>query len=576
MSKVIDNKVVEMSFDNRNFETNVKTSLGTLDKLKKSLNFDDATKGFENLDKASKKLSFDSIGDGIEEVKAKFSALDIVAFTALQNITNKVVETGRQMVRSLTIDPVKSGWDKFAEKTQAVQTIMSATVTTWEDEAAAMGGYDSQMDFVNDQIEKLNWYADETSYSLTDMVSNVGKFTAAGQGLGTSVEALMGISNWGARSGSEINQLSRAYYNLSQALGKGMLSLQDWMSIENANMATYEFKEQLIQAGLAMGKLKEAADAPPGTYEIIGAQNEFFVNPENLRETLKEGWVTSDVMMYVYREYGKASKLLSEISERASDTFTTTGFLNDLEELQEAGSKISVKDIADRYGIEDVEKLAKEVAQRCALYDIHRLHVVNLGDMIAGRIHLRLRLNSRIDSITQIIEVSEIIANFLYALSTFLNIEYYDTLDNHSRLEPKLSDSLDLESLVRITTWFLRERLKDVKTIHFNNNTLGDDIASFTCLGHNIIAVHGDKDKPETVVQNLSLMTQSYYDLALTAHRHHFFSDEINRTIILSNSSLMGTDELAQQLRLTASASQNLIIVTENNVVDTICRINVE
>ena len=361
MSKVIDNKVVEMSFDNRNFETNVKTSLGTLDKLKKSLNFDDATKGFENLDKASKKLSFDSIGDGIEEVKAKFSALDIVAFTALQNITNKVVETGRQMVRSLTIDPVKSGWDKFAEKTQAVQTIMSATVTTWEDEAAAMGGYDSQMDFVNDQIEKLNWYADETSYSLTDMVSNVGKFTAAGQGLGTSVEALMGISNWGARSGSEINQLSRAYYNLSQALGKGMLSLQDWMSIENANMATYEFKEQLIQAGLAMGKLKEAADAPPGTYEIIGAQNEFFVNPENLRETLKEGWVTSDVMMYVYREYGKASKLLSEISERASDTFTTTGFLNDLEELQEAGSKISVKDIADRYGIEDVEQLAKDI-----------------------------------------------------------------------------------------------------------------------------------------------------------------------------------------------------------------------
>lgn len=223
-----------------------------------------------------------------------------------------------------------------------------------------------------------------------------------------------------------------------------------------------------------------------------------------------------------------------------------------------------------------VEKLAKEVAQRCALHNIHRLHVVNLGDMIAGRIHLRLRLNSRFDVITQVIEVSEILATFLYSLSTFLDIEYYDTLDNHSRLEPKLSDALDLESLVRIITWFLRERLKDVETIHFNDNVFGDDIASFTCLGHNIIAVHGNRDKPENVVQNLSLMTQSYYDLALTAHRHHFFADEQNRTIVLSNSSLMGTDELAQQLRLSASASQNLIIVTKENVVDTVCRINVE
>ena len=280
-----------------------------------------------------------------------------------------------------------------------------------------------------------------------------------------------------------------------------------------------------------------------------------------------------------------------EIAEKFNEKYRYSIDLTDVPRKQNR-NKEAILQISDwHYGIdidspyniynpdvcrERVEKLAKEVAQRCALYDIHKLHIVNLGDMIAGRIHLRLRLNSRIDVITQIIEVSEIIANFMYSLSIFLDIEYYDTLDNHSRLEPKLSDSLDLESLVRITTWFLKERLRDVETIHFNDNTFGDDIASFTCLGHKIIAVHGDKDKPETVVQNLSLMTQSYYDLALTAHRHHFFSDEKNRTIILSNSSLMGTDELAQQLRLTASASQNLIIVTEDNVVDTICRINVE
>lgn len=223
-----------------------------------------------------------------------------------------------------------------------------------------------------------------------------------------------------------------------------------------------------------------------------------------------------------------------------------------------------------------VEKLSKEVAERCALYDVKKLHIVNLGDMIEGRIHLRLRLNSRIDVVTQTIEVAELLANFIAALSTFLKIEYYDTLDNHSRIEPKLQDSLDLESLVRVITWFLKERLKNIPTIHFNDNTKGDDVISFECLGHPICAVHGDKDKPESVVSNMALMTQQYYDLALTAHRHHFQANEMNRTIMLSNSSLMGTDDFAQSLRFTASASQNLIIVTKKNVIDTICRINVE
>lgn len=223
-----------------------------------------------------------------------------------------------------------------------------------------------------------------------------------------------------------------------------------------------------------------------------------------------------------------------------------------------------------------VEKLAKEVAERCALYNIRKLHIVNLGDMIEGRIHLRLRINSRIDVITQTIEVAELLANFINALSTFLDIEYYDTLDNHSRIEPKLTDSLDLESLVRVITWFLKERLRDNPHVHFNDNTNGDDVISFECLGHPVCAVHGDKDKPENVVSNMALMTQKYYDLALTAHRHHFQANEMNRTIMLSNSSLMGTDDYAQRLRFTASASQNLIIVTKENVIDTICRIYLE
>ncbi len=219
-----------------------------------------------------------------------------------------------------------------------------------------------------------------------------------------------------------------------------------------------------------------------------------------------------------------------------------------------------------------IAKLRSKVIEKCAKEKCKEIHVVNLSDLISGRIHLSIRLQNRIDVITQIIEVSEIVAEFLVDLSKYMEVHYYDCLDNHSRIEPNKKDSLDLESLVRIIPWYLKSRLTN-SNIHIHDNKFGDDIISFKCMDYNIVGVHGDNDKPIKVVDNLTLLTHQHYDLVLTAHLHHFGGDEKNQTLVISNGSLMGTDSYAEKLRLSSRPSQNLIIVTKESVADSIHRI---
>ena len=218
-----------------------------------------------------------------------------------------------------------------------------------------------------------------------------------------------------------------------------------------------------------------------------------------------------------------------------------------------------------------IAKLKAIVIDKIIENDVHTLHIVNLGDLIAGRIHLQLRINSQFDVVTQIIQVSELLAQFIADMSAYAEIHYYDCLDNHSRVEPIKENSLELESLARITSWYLKERLGPDIFIH--ENEFGDDIITFNVLGHEICGVHGHHDKPQKVVDNMTLMTKRHYDLVLTAHLHHFSADEKNQTVVISNSSLMGTDEYAEKLRLSAFPAQNLILVTKENPVEAIFRI---
>ena len=288
MSKTIDEKVVEMRFDNSQFERNVATSMSTIDKLKRSLKFDGISKGIEDISDSANRIDFSGFSNAIDSVQMKFSALEVMAVTALANITNSAVNAGLKLAKSLTIDPISTGWSKYNTKNQSVATMVAQ-------------GYD--IETVNSQLERLNWFTDETSYDFTQMVANIAKFTATGKDLDESVMAMEGIANWAALSGQNASTASHAMYQLSQAMGAGVMRLEDYKSIQNVSMDTDEFRQKALDAAVALGTLKKNAD---GTYSsLVGKANNF--TKSQFATSLTQGaWFTSDVMMSVFQDYSKA------------------------------------------------------------------------------------------------------------------------------------------------------------------------------------------------------------------------------------------------------------------------------
>lgn len=292
----IDNRIVQMTFDNKQFESGIKESLQSLLNLKKGLDLEGAAKGLSELEKIGKGFSLSSLGENIDYIADRFSVLGIMGITALQNITNAAISTGTQMVKSLTLDPIMSGFQKYEQKTEAVQTIMNATGMA--------------MDDVTESMQKLQWFTDETSYSFTDMVTQIGKFTSQGIELDTSIDAMQGIATWSALSGTNIETASRAMYHLSKSIGIGSVRLMEWQTIENANMATVEFKESVIETAKAMGTLTEAGATAKGEIVDIG----------NFAQTLNEGWFDRDVLLTVLEDYGGFASELYAITEETGMT----------------------------------------------------------------------------------------------------------------------------------------------------------------------------------------------------------------------------------------------------------------
>ena len=297
---LLDERVVEMRFDNADFEQNVNQSIKTINKLKESLDFENAGESFENISAAAAKCDMTPLEESIESISVKFNMLEMVAANVLGRIVNQAIDAGAKLAKSLTVDQLSAGWSKYDQKTQAVQTIISAT--------------GASIDEVNNKLEKLIWFADETSYDFVDMVNNIGKFTSAGIDLDTAVDSMMGISNWAAASGAGIQQASRAMYNLSQAIGMGYVGLTDWRSIELANMATAEFKETVIATALDLGTLQQAAD---GTIKTLDGKME--VTAENMRSTLNKQWFTSDVLNAALSEYNEFANVVYERQNRFAD-----------------------------------------------------------------------------------------------------------------------------------------------------------------------------------------------------------------------------------------------------------------
>ena len=319
MSKTIDERVVEMRFDNKQFESNVQTSLSTIEKLKKSLDMDGATKGLESIDSAAKKVDMSGLGSAVETVKSRFSALEVMAVTALANITNSVVNTGKQMLHSLTIEPISQGFEEYELKMGSIQTIMMSTGASLEE--------------VNKYLQELNTYSDKTIYSFQDMTSNIGKFTNAGVGLEDAVMAIQGVSNVAAVSGANANEASRAMYNFAQALSAGYVKLIDWKSIEQANMATVEFKTQLLESAVACGTLTKTAD---GMYKTV--KGNVIDATHGFNDSLQDQWMTTEALVSTLRDYAdETTEIGAKAFAAAQDVKTFSQLMDTLKEAVGSG-----------------------------------------------------------------------------------------------------------------------------------------------------------------------------------------------------------------------------------------------
>ena len=417
MSKTVDSRVVEMRFDNQQFESNVNTSMGTIAKLKQALKFDNVGKGFSNINTSVKSVNMNPLSSAVETVGLKFSALQVMAATALANITNSAVNAGKRIVSAFTIDPIKSGFQEYETQINAVQTILANT----ESKGTTLGD-------VNSALDELNTYADKTIYNFTEMTRNIGTFTAAGVDLETSVSAIKGIANLAAVSGSTSQQASTAMYQLSQALASGTVKLQDWNSVVNAGMGGELFQNALKRTARNMGIAVDGMIAKAGSFreslskngwlttevltetlaQIAGAYTEtdliakgytesqtkeilklantavnaatkvktFTQLIDTTKEALQSGWTQS--WEYIIGDFNQAKSFWTEVSDMVGDTIgksadrrnafikeaMTSNWDRLIEKVNEAGVETSnfeqrVKDAAKELGYTNVDKLVE-------------------------------------------------------------------------------------------------------------------------------------------------------------------------------------------------------------------------
>lgn len=303
MSTTIDERVVEMRFDNSNFEKNVSTSMSTLEKLKKALKFDGASKGLEDIQTSAKKINLTPMAEAADNVTQRFSYMQMTIQHQLNNIVDSAVNAGKRIVSALTIDPIKTGFQEYETQINAVQTILANT--------SSKG---TTLDDVNTALDELNKYADQTIYNFTEMTRNIGTFTAAGVDLDSSVAAIKGIANLAAVSGSTSQQASTAMYQLSQALAAGKVSLMDWNSVVNAGMGGEVFQNALRRTSEVMGTGAEAAIKKYGSF----------------RESLTQGeWLTTDVLTETLNQFTMAAEEGTEQWEKYKESLKEKGYTDE-------------------------------------------------------------------------------------------------------------------------------------------------------------------------------------------------------------------------------------------------------
>lgn len=309
-SKVVDERVVEMSFDNAKFERGVAQSRASMEGFKQMLNFSDSKKSLEEYQKAMKNTDVSGLSSAVDTVKVKLSGLNVMAMTMIQDLTRSAVNAGKRIVDALAFDSIKDGYNEYNLKMGSIQTIMMST--------------GESLQTVNKYLDELNTYSDRTIYSFSDMTQNIGKFTNAGVKLEDAVAAIKGVSNEAAISGANANEASRAMYNFAQALSAGYVKLIDWKSIENANMATMDFKNQLIETAAELGTVKKKGDQYVSvTKSAKGSTSDAFDAVRGFNDSLTYQWMTTDVLVKTLQKYTDETTELGKKAYAAASEFKT-------------------------------------------------------------------------------------------------------------------------------------------------------------------------------------------------------------------------------------------------------------
>ncbi len=482
MSKSIDEKIVSMQFDNSKFESNAQQSISTLDKLKEALKFNKASEGLENVSRAAGNIKMDGVSDACEVVSAKFSALQVAAITALANITNSAVDAGKKIVSALTIDGAKDGFTEYELKMGSVQTIMNST--------------GEPLNNVMNQLEELNKYADRTIYSFSDMTTNIGKFTNAGVKLEDAVAAIKGVSNEAAASGANAEEASRAMYNFAQALSAGYVKLIDWKSIENANMATVEFKNELLNTALALGTVvKEGELYKTTTTNANGKISDLFDATHNFNEALNHQWMTTEVLTKTLAKYADEN---TEIGKKAyaaaQDVKTFSMMIDTLKEAVGSGWAVTwEKFVGDFEQSKTIfTKITNNISKIITAQADARNKFVNEAfnegnlDEVNGRTHLLNAFTNIFKTLSDIIKPVKEAFREIFPAKTGKDLR--DALSNFEAFTEKLKISEEVSG--RIKTAFegffkvIQNGIKTVKSIVSAFSPLKD---IFVILAENLL-----------------------------------------------------------------------------------------
>lgn len=365
MSTLVDERVVEMRFDNRDFEKNTRQSMSTIQKLKSSLNFSGVAKSVNN---AVSSIDMTPLVTGLEKSEKAFSTWEIAAISAVSNITNRIVDLGIQMAKSLSIDNISAGWGQFGEMTRVTGTMIAQLTAKGYEEAEAMN-------IVSKAMDKFMWYADSTSFSLEQMASAADLFVQNGKSLDEAFDIVTGIGNLGASAGKSASEIAPLFETVSR-IGDRVMT-QQYESLRRAGLMTEEFRNKLLETAVAEGKLTKFTDT--FTKEVIYYYNDMKITAENMRDSISEGWLTSDILYGALDDYGQAVNKIYDYNKKLEE-----------ESGEEVSSYRAIElwnDSADK-AVEEAKQLlelAKETGDELEITNAEAKLSAALADQFSGK-----------------------------------------------------------------------------------------------------------------------------------------------------------------------------------------------